>query len=392
MVAVGVTLGATLAAACGSDRGKGEAALAVDGQVRITSRSRVSAIETDGGNVGRGDTVTVMRGTAELSFGRGRRMELRRGTTVTVDEVPVVSHGDALLIADDTPFRAQAAGTSVVITQGVARVTRELGLEAASYRGRITISSAGRRMTVPALRRATVASLGVLPGGVEPVRLVPTDAWDRRYLGEAMEWSEQLQATSDGMTAQLVDDVAHDRAFFTNLLPELRGEPSFKGPLLDPERPPGETIVGAAIALDSRGGSFAQRWREVFAFRDDGAAWGLVAMDQRLDDTERVSEALEFAFGRAESYTVQAAAKAKQVEELAAAPIASEEPESESETSPPRPARPTSPPTTAPPAQQPPLLGIEILPPPPDGEEREPIRNTLDTVEGLVSGLLSSLR
>ena len=41
-----------------------------------------------------------------------------------------------------------------------------------------------------------------------------------------------------------------------------------------------DTLVGAAITLEGTRGTFAERWAAVFTFRDEGAEWGLVAMDQ----------------------------------------------------------------------------------------------------------------
>jgi hypothetical protein len=49
---------------------------------------------------------------------------------------------------------------------------------------------------------------------------------------------------------------------------------------VNPARPPGDTLVGAAIALESTRGTFAERWAAVFGFRDQNAGWGLVALDQ----------------------------------------------------------------------------------------------------------------
>jgi hypothetical protein len=67
----------------------------------------------------------------------------------------------------------------------------------------------------------------------------------------------------------------HQPAFSDSL---LRSTATTLGP-----RPPGELLVGVAIALTGGRGSFTQRWQEVWDFRDQGAAWGLVALDQAND-------------------------------------------------------------------------------------------------------------
>jgi hypothetical protein len=67
------------------------------------------------------------------------------------------------------------------------------------------------------------------------------------------------------------------------VLPGLSDEPEFTVNLLAPGRPAGETLVGAALADLGDRGTFGERWRSVFGFRDAGAAWGLVALDQGVD-------------------------------------------------------------------------------------------------------------
>ena len=379
VVASGITGAASLVAACGSGPSAGEASLTLNGRVELTSSSRQRVTSDKGGTVDRGTTVKVLQGGAALSFGDGRRIELRRGTAVKVDEVPVVTFGDALLLADGTPFRTKVAGSSVTVHDGVARVSRGLGFEAASYRGSLTVTSAGRRMTVDALRRATVAALGVLPNQVEPVRLRPTDAWDREYLGVAMELSDVLQTRSEGLTAQLADGYGKDISFFTDVLPVLKRDSALVASLLDTARPPGETLVGAAIAADADDGTFTDRWRGVFTFRDAGAAWGLVALDQRLADANRLSSTLDLALGRAESFTVQVIAATKAVD---AVPPVTEAPAENPAT--PLPARPAVQPNSG-------SAPTTTVPAPAPEQEREPVQTTLDTVDDLVSGLLGAL-
>jgi hypothetical protein len=382
VVTSGITGAALFASACATGPSSGEASLTLDGHVRLTSASRRSATSDNSGTIDRGTTVKLLDGAATLSFGDGRTIELHRGTAVKVDDVPSVSAGDALVVAEDSRFRVKAAGTTFSVTDGAARVARGLGAEVSAYRGTVTISSAGRTMIVGQLRRATVATLGVLPQDVEPVRLRPTDVWDRRYLGVAMELTEQLQARSDGITGQLAKGRAGDIAFFTDVLPVLKRDSDVVASLLNVERAPGETLVGAAIAAEGRGASLADRWRDVFAFRDAGAAWGLVALDQRLADARQLSSTLDVALSRAQSFTVQMIAATKGTEPvvpIADVPADTPAVPDPSVTADPASVPPPSPPTTA--------AAVPALEP-----EPQPIRDTLDTVEGLVSGLLGALK
>src|SRR3546814_7089487 len=65
---------------------------------------------------------------------------------------------------------------------------------------------------------------------------------------------------ADGYTANLPVEEASDPGFFARVLPSLSGVVELVE-LVVPDRPTGETLIGAAIADLSRGGSFRERWR-----------------------------------------------------------------------------------------------------------------------------------
>jgi hypothetical protein len=150
----------------------------------------------------------------------------------------------------------------------------------ASYNARVTVASAGRSLDVPALRQVAVPAAGLLPGKPSPLIFRAGDAWDQRFLGDAIDLGNQLVARSRGFTAQLGPGEGHTTAFYRQILPALANEPSFDVASLGPDRSPGEALVGLAIAVTGTRGSFDDRVAAVFAFHDDGAAWGLVALDQ----------------------------------------------------------------------------------------------------------------
>ncbi len=93
---------------------------------------------------------------------------------------------------------------------------------------------------------------------------------------------------------------------YKSVLPSLTDEAEFT-PALLAENPhkPGEFFVGAAIASLSRRGTFAERWRDAFAFHDAGANWGFVALDQGvatdplLSTIQDALNATPFAFAEA---------------------------------------------------------------------------------------------
>ena len=179
------------------------------------------------------------------------------------------------------------------------------------------------------------------------------------------------------------------------MLPGLEDEAGFGADLIDLDRAPGETLIGAAITDLGTRGDFVARWSDVFAFRDEGAAWGIVALDQAVRSDPlvgSVEEALD-SFEEAAAF----------VEPLAPDPVTTD---------------PTTPPgggdagtdgtdgvgdgggggggtptTTAPPVTLPPVTTPTLpplLPDPP--EELEPVVDPVaDLLDDLLGGLLGGL-
>jgi hypothetical protein len=287
VVAVAVSLGPI--ASCSDDGpDEGEARLEVDGTATIERQDGGRETVTDDADVATGDTVTLTEGTGTLELGDDAVLEVRaaRGdgqdSVLVVGPVPVLEAGDLLVTAPDG-FEVSAAETRLSVEGGSARLRHTADVEAAAYDTTVRLDSAGQERTIPALREMQVPALGLPPEQPRPLRYDASDPWDRRFLGEAIDLGERLEALAAGYTQNVDADEARSPSFYKEVLPGLVDEPEFTIDLLDRDRAPGETLVGAAITDLGKRGTFAQRWGSVFAFRDQGAAWGLVALDQGVD-------------------------------------------------------------------------------------------------------------
>jgi hypothetical protein len=263
----------------------------LDGTVAVTSPAGDDLEVDDVATVDFGDTVTVRSGSATLTFADGSTFELRHrhgtGTAVVVGTPLQVTAGD-LLVSGGYPARVQV-GAATVSALGALRVDADEDV-AVAYEGRATVAGVGDVDELRRLRR-----LVLVPGASpEPVTFDGTDAWDRRYLGEAIAFGERLEALARGYTSDLPPGAGRTAEFFRSVVPELGAQREFNTDLIDPARGPGETLVGAVIAVHGRQGTFRERWSDVFAFRDAGAAWGLVALDQGVSSAP-VLEAVELA-------------------------------------------------------------------------------------------------
>lgn len=242
-----------------------------------------------------GDRVKVESGSAGLRVPAGE-LALREGSELRVGRSPELMAGDVLALPSKS-ITIDSAGTEAVVL-GAARISREFTVTAAAYDGAIVLRSGGATLHVPRLRQATVPAPGQLPRTPSPLQLRDGDSWDRRFLAEAIDLTAELQARSDGATQQYRGE-GRTAGFYRTLFPRLEGESQFDQSLLDTARPAGEHIVGAGIALAANPGNrFAERWGQIFDFRAQGAAWGLVAMDQGVSKVPGLVGSIDEALGR----------------------------------------------------------------------------------------------
>jgi hypothetical protein len=270
----------------------------------------------------------------------------------------------------------ESAGDSV----SAAKLSRSLAVGAAVYRGSATFDSAGQVRTIPALRTLEVSALGRPPAAAsaladDPSKPETIDPWDRQFLGEAIDLGGTLDRYSTTYSQTIGVSNGVTIGGYKAVLPSLADEAEFT-PALLAENPhkPGEFFIGAAIASLSRRGSFADRWREAFAFHDAGANWGFVALDQGIATDPLLStiqdalNATPFAFAQAGRTTPTTAGPSPTT--AAAGP-----------TSTPSTA-PSGGPTTAPPTTPPPSTTIV----PPTGSPL--VDGIVKDVNDLLGGLL----
>lgn len=264
-----------------------------EGRVEVT-RSR---------NLRVGDQVRVGEGTAQVRLPDDRNLELRLGSELELQAAgsstrtaPALTAGDALVTSRAKPV-VLATTSGQVTVSGAARVSRGVALLVAVYQGSSVLAADGRSIAVPALRQVAVPAVGTFPTRLSPLEYSAADPWDQRYLSDAIELGNQLTARSQGFSAQLAPTEGRTAAYFRALFPRLAAEPAFDAPLVNPTRAPGETLVGASITLEGTRGSFTQRWAAVFGFHDEGAPWGLVALDQGVRRVPLL-ETIEGAIGR----------------------------------------------------------------------------------------------
>ena len=391
LAAAALVVAGLVPAAC-SDKGpgEGEARLEVDGRAVVERRGGDRDEVRDSADIHSGDRVELVEGSGSMLLHRGIRLELRAGLGDAADSAllmgttPELEAGD-LLVSAPRRLELVAAGTTLRIDGGAARVSRALGVAVAAYDAAVQVDSAGQVREVPGLREMQVPALGRPPKTARPLDYRAGDPWDRRFLGQAMELGDRLEAIAKGYTQNLDGREGRTPGFFRLVLPGLDDEPSFGAELIDLERAPGETLVGAAITDLGRRGTFVERWHSVFGFREEGAAWGLVVLDQDVSGSPLLGT-IEEAVGTSPLAFVAPPAPGRSAPQTpgSTGPDGPVTPSPTPTTSPPT----TSPPTTSPPPTTPPTT-TPTVPENPLAPVLDPVLGpTTEVVTGLVGGLL----
>lgn len=364
-------------------------------EVEVDPGSRVLIGDTKHGlrlakgkrNVGIGTQVKVLAGRVSVALDDGSHLELTKGGEVDLGSPPSLVANDLLVTSGNDPVKVAVAGSEVTVN-GVARMKRDLAVTVATYRGRAEIRSAARTLVVPALRQAEVPSLGVLPAETEALTYNTDDVWDRRYLGEAIDLAEQLESRAKGFTSSLRPGEGRTPGFYRLLIPALANEPGFSEDFLVPERDPGDTLIGAAIAVSGTHGSFSERWAKVFGFKAQGATWGLVAFDQEVTDTSALVKRVDEAIGAQSFAFAPTTTPAPALTRPAPAPVAN--------VASPAPVTPSQAPTprlapapiAAPDPGPQPLLQLPPLLPGPNPGDRGLVITLVDDITTALGGLL----
>jgi hypothetical protein len=273
----------------GGGPGAGEARVLVDGVAVVTDADGgTTTVRDDRIDVGPGDEVAVREGRAVFEMAGDVQLEGlgahggRDGTTVEMAVAPKLVTGRLLAVAP-APIEVEAGEAAVTIgpadsADGIAHLDRRLGLGVETYRGEVAVESAGRQEDVARYRRADVAAPGALgPDGL-PLRYEADDAWDRRYLGEALTIDAQIVPLLAALGTER-GDVFLDPAALREAVPGLPAGGDLADRLATVDDG-GTALVLAAIATAVDDRSVTAAWDRAAGFQGDGALWGLTALDQ----------------------------------------------------------------------------------------------------------------
>jgi hypothetical protein len=290
--AVGLALGASVVAGCGSAPAPGVTQLENVAQITVITPDGVSSAGYSGEYLRAGDVlVTGSAGGAILQTG-SRQVWLGPSARLTlVDGADqVLSAGAVVVNALVGPaLHVRVDGFEVRTPSGAAvRIERGYAIRVGVLIGRALVAGGGLSATVPALHQILATGLA-LPAGPAPPLQLTDDAAERAVDPQLVADDLGLRAEATGLDAPSLHGLR--RAIEATV---FRISGAF---VTAPADAVSETVLPLLIAQTARGsGSLASRYAEARSLRAAGGSWGVIA--HLLGTTAlRAAGALQTLFG-----------------------------------------------------------------------------------------------
>jgi hypothetical protein len=232
--------------------------------------------------------------SARLEGGGGRALELGADTQATIVSAGNVALeiGSALGEAGEGDLSFDSRGVGVQISEGTARLERLLGvLRVGVYSGKTRVDLAGRGVNVPPFRELDFAGGIPVDRAPRPLTLSGADEWDRRLLGDVIEFDQEISQFGTGFNNQYAGQTA-EPAFFRGFV--TVSNVSFLGGVTG--QPPAEILIGLVLAervQAAKGGSLQRLFGAALVERAAGATWGLIAKERGQDLPQLLAAVLD---------------------------------------------------------------------------------------------------
>ena len=282
MVAASIAL-TMLAGACLGRHGTGSAlrAEAVTGTVDVRPAGATTFRPADKGDrFGPGSDVRTGAGSSVvLARDDGAKIEVGALTGLRIETVThvTVSHGSVLAAAPGVPFTVTADGVDAGGGKAVFRVDVGFSLRVGSYGGTVTVGEDGQSLRVSDFRQVEIAG-GVFPREAVPLRISPSDPWDRQLLADALDLDRYLRQYGRSFPNEFP---ATNPGFYLAIAPGITT--SIIASQLRATDDPSDVLFGLLIAK-RLGGSVSTQLIDLIRERLAGATWGLIAHERHISE------------------------------------------------------------------------------------------------------------
>jgi hypothetical protein len=288
MTSLAVFLALFAGACSGSDTGGGERAelRPLGGAVEVLRGGDPLSLE-ESVTLEMGDVVSTSDGGRALIELPGEQtMELAPNSQIRMagGPAPHLVSGRALVRATDG-LTLNVGPDTVEARDSVFRVTRDYATVVGVYRGSVTVVDTA--MEVPTFRELTVVAGDTVPFGSRPLLVRPSDPWDVRMFGAAIDVGIGIQRLERGLAAQLRGDRGRQAA---GQALERRFAPAQVNRMLRETQSAelAELVVAgelAAKAAQASGSNPAGALEGILGLRDEGAQWIVIVAQWQLART-----------------------------------------------------------------------------------------------------------
>jgi len=240
---------------------------------------------TEGASVPAGSALrTGTDALVRLEDGGGNALELAGDTQATVVSNVKLSLdlGSALGESPKGSWEFESRGIGVETSDGDARLERLLGvLRVGVYAGTAHVQVTDRSVDIPSYREMDFAGGIPVDRQPRPLTLSDSDPWDRRLMGDVLEFDRDVSQFGRGFNAQYSGQPIAP-SFFGAFVPvvNISFVSGFAG------QQPAEVLIGLVAATryaERTHASLSRLFGEMIVERSQGATWGLIAKERGLD-------------------------------------------------------------------------------------------------------------
>lgn len=273
-----IVLVTLLAGACGrgAESGSGVRLSAMGGDVQV-QHDDVWRTVTGPISLARGDLVkTGKPGRALVELPTGT-LELRPETEVRMGAVPELNTG-SVLARSVSGLAVGVGDVRVEADKALYRLDRSFSVRVGVYGGEVALPGSGWGGTVGPLRQVGVVA-GAVPRGPVALQVDPSDPWDDRILGQAIEIGGSLERYQQGLADQLPSGGGKEAVA---RVVQLDAQAVLAGVSDRASASRLSEAVVAWVVASTAAPARKAAFREVMALRDLGASWIVVAAEWQL--------------------------------------------------------------------------------------------------------------
>lgn len=277
------------ACSAGGGLGARDAGTVADGSViEVAGGDGTWETLSEGRTVAAGSRIRAGDGPATLQL-RDAAVSLAAGALAELGSDTVdLESGEVLVEGDGVRVRL---GDTTIAGSGVFRVAAGVAARAAVYEGEATVHRPAQERQVPALRELDLSAFR-LAASPAPLRYREGDTWDQELLADALTFDGEAARLTRGIERELGSRPLRPRFYRQYAAPAVvsllaDGAAVSRGRAFGP---PADVLLALFVSEAAAGTApLAPVVEQILGLRDQGARWGLIAVELDIPSSEVVA-------------------------------------------------------------------------------------------------------